>query len=115
MEEFWKPIPTFENRYEVSTEGRVRNAKNGRVLKSSTGSVSFVVDGKPTVFHVKYLMAWTFLGADIADPVKPKVEFQDGDFHNYRLENLRIADYSSNDGEEWRDIEGYEGIYQVSN
>ena len=116
MEEFWKPIPTFETRYEVSTEGRVRNAKNGRVLKSKTGSVSFVLaDKKIQVYQIRHLLAWTFLGADINSPVKPKLEYIDGNPKNIQLANLRLADSSSNKDEEWKDVEGYAGQYQISN
>ena len=30
----WKPVQGFENLYEVSNEGNVRNAKTGRILKT---------------------------------------------------------------------------------
>ena len=32
----WKPMPDFEGNYEISDQGEVRNAKTGRILKTST-------------------------------------------------------------------------------
>lgn len=117
MIEIWKDIPTLEGRYQVSTLGNVRS--NARVLSTSTTKgpkiVSIVIDGNIKVFEVRHLIAYTFLGADINSRSKPKLIHIDGDFKNIQLDNLKLADYSDLDNEEWKDIEDFEGVYQVSN
>lgn len=117
MIEVWKDIPTLEGRYQVSTLGNVRS--NARVLSTNANKgpkiVSIVIDGNIKVFEVRHLMAYTFLGADINSRSKPKLIHIDGNFKNIQLDNLKLADYSDLDNEEWKDIEGFENIYQVSN
>lgn len=126
VEEIWKDIPSFEGRYQVSNCGRVRSVRynalnrldyNYLASNNSVGQkvVSILTRGKVTVYEIRYLMACAFLGYDISNSVKPKFIHVDGNLHNIHLTNLRIADYSNLPGEVWRDIKGFEGIYQVSN
>lgn len=126
MEEIWKDIPTFEGRYQVSNTGHVRSVKhkiNGEksynylASNNSVGQkvVSIVSSGKVTVYEIRYLIACTFLGYDITSLTKPKFVHVDGDLRNIHVSNLRIADYSDLEGEMWKDIFEFEGIYQVSN
>lgn len=114
----WKEIPTLENRYWVSNDGQVKSKFN-RVLKSATSvgqkSVSIIVNKQLKVYEVRHLIAYAFLGADITSKVKPKLIHVDGDLTNIHLNNLKLADYSDLDNEIWRDILGFESIYQVSN
>lgn len=118
IEDIWKPIPTLENRYWVSSNGQVKSKFN-RILKCNSNKgqkcVSIVICGKSKVFEVRHLMAYAFLGADIRSNTKPKLVHIDGDFSNINLDNLQLADYSDLAEEEWRDISGFESVYQVSN
>ena len=114
----WKPIPTMEGRYWVSSDGQVKS-KFDRILKSDSARgqkcVSIITDGKVVVYEIRHLIAYAFLGADITSDTKPKLEHIDGDRTNIHLNNLRIADYSDLSDEIWKDVYGLEGIYQVSN
>lgn len=119
MDEIWKPIPTMEDRYEVSNLGRVRHIKTSHMLKITQPTpgqknVCIFKDGSNIVFPVKYLMACAFLGADITSDIKPKIRHKDGDYSNIRLDNLEIEIADSLIDEHWKDIKGFEGIYQVS-
>ena len=119
MEEIWRPIPTMEDRYEVSNLGRVRNINTDHILKityptSGQCSVCIPVKGSNTVYPVKYLVACAFLGVDITSNTKPKIRHKDRDYSNIQLDNLEIVDTSDLVDEHWKDIKGFEGIYQVS-
>lgn len=119
MDVKWAPVPTLEDKYEVSSDGQVRSIRFDRILKSSPARGQRVVS-IPTpigtkVYEVRHLIAYAFLGADITSTTKPKLIHKDGDLNNIHLSNLELADYSDLDAEEWRDIQGFEGVYQVSN
>lgn len=119
MERTWAIVPNFGGRYEVSDDGEVRHTRFKRILKcNSKGtqkSVSIVMNGKPVVYEVRQLMAYAFLGADATSTTRPKLIHKDGNLKNIHLSNLELADYSDLENEIWKDIQGYEGIYQVSN
>lgn len=38
--ELWKPIPS-NNKYEASTEGRIRNASNGHILSEQLNNMGY--------------------------------------------------------------------------
>jgi hypothetical protein len=69
-QEQWKPVVGFENRYEVSSQGRVRNAVRGRVLKPAPTSRGYLTvqlyDGsrpkKPRSYCVHDLVMAAFVG-----------------------------------------------------
>lgn len=118
----WKSIPEF-NTYEASDEGFIRNVKTGRILKNSVKSgkvkgnpcVSLVSESKTHVFEVRFVIVCTFLGLDILAKPKPKVRNIDGDANNCALSNLEVIKADDLEGEEWRAVRGFEGIYEVSN
>ena len=63
MEEIWKDIIGYEGRYQVSTLGRVRNIKTGRILKPSLSGgtylkVNFTKYNQPLLHR---LVAKTFI------------------------------------------------------
>lgn len=43
--ETWKPIADFVGLYEVSSKGRVRNLKTGRILKPSNNGLGYLFVG----------------------------------------------------------------------
>ena len=179
--ERWKPIPGYEERYEVSTLGRVRSLD--RLVYRQTGlqrSVAAQTPGRLLVPKIsKYgerivllykgsrttrkmctihrLVLLAFVGAPSPHYA---ANHKDGDRSNNRLDNLEWVSYQENrhhyldilkpqrsdgpqnpnrlaalqrprshrtspkrkpdntpqnlDGEIWRDIQGYEGLYMVS-
>lgn len=65
--EIWRPIDGFENRYAVSSKGRVKNIETGRVLKNNINNHGYAIaylynsDGKPKHIAVHRLVAQAFL------------------------------------------------------
>ncbi len=109
-EEIWKPIPGWEDRYEVSDHGRVRSlwAQNNKraVPKILSGSVG--PNGYPYValskgyntkkHYIHRLVLQTFVGAA---PVGHECAHQDGDRKNPKLENLRWMTAKDNSGQKY--------------
>jgi hypothetical protein len=85
--EDWKDILNYDN-YEVSTFGKVRNKKTGRILKSANNGGYFVVglsNIKKKTFQVHRLVAETF----IENPEnKAHVNHKDKNSLNNNLSNL---------------------------
>lgn len=65
--EEWKPVVGYEGLYEVSSMGRVKNVKTGRILKTwNNGSSAYTKvelsrDGKAIAFLVHRLVAKAFI------------------------------------------------------
>ena len=104
IKETWKEIKGFEEYYEVSNLGRVRNIKwyadrksrrnnilKGTLRKSDYPLVHLMVDSKSSVKLVDRLVAETFL--DNPDNL-PVVIHIDGNITNNCIENLRWGNYS---------------------
>ena len=135
--EEWLDVFGFEGLYKVSSLGRVvslakyvnnrfKNVyKEPRLLMphnngESTQSVLLSKDGVDRKYHIPKLVASTF----IPNPNCCKaVRMIDGDNKNYRVSNLewivlkdrrKKHDTSSLDGEIWKDIPKYEGLYKIS-
>lgn len=127
MEEIWKDIPGYEGLYKISSEGRVKSVERkiinsaGRAGKvpsklmkivSEDNCSDYVVlhkDKKYVNEYIAPIVAEVFLGIsrDVC------VSHKNGDYHDNSEDNLIPSSeyYRDND---WRDIEGYEGVYQVS-
>lgn len=95
--EVWRPVSGYENRYEVSNEGRVKSLpsrQRGRVLKPGKQSKGYLVvvlyDGsspkQPKSFTVHALVAAAFL--DPPPTPDHQVNHIDGDKDNNRATNL---------------------------
>lgn len=124
--ELWRDIKGYEGLYQVSNMGRVRSfhswkdSKEVRLRKiiydgkkTRIPSVLLKKGGKSTMWWVCKLVAFTFL-----DDYKEgyQIIHKDGDEQNNRSENLLCSPCDIDKrNEEWRDIVGYEGLYQVSN
>lgn len=85
--EIWKPALYFEDLYDVSNLGRVRN-KKGKIIKTQVNNkgietVRFSYDGLTKTYGVSRLVANTFIG-----DIKMIVRHKDGNPFNHRLENL---------------------------
>lgn len=88
MEE-WRPYEKIP-RYLVSTEGRVKNSKTGRILKSSIDTkgyekISLHENGKSITRKVSRMVAETFIECN-EDGLD--VTFKDGDRSNTCVDNL---------------------------
>ena len=135
--EEWLDVFGFEGLYKVSSLGRVvslakyvnnrfKNVyKEPRLLMphnngESTQSVLLSKDGVDRKYHIPKLVASTF----IPNPNCCKaVRMIDGDNKNYRVSNLEWVmvkdrrkkyDTSFLNGEIWKDILEYEGLYKIS-
>ena len=102
--EIWRPIPNFEQFYEISNRHRVRafaretdggRYRKARMLKTSLNN--------------GFLVAW--LCPNGREPYKLYLERAVIDvFPETKEDNIPLLP-----GEEWKDIRGYEGLYRISN
>lgn len=119
VNESWVEIPGFPG-YRISTIGNIRGIKkqtNLRPIYDGTGRarVRITRDSIPYSFYVHDLLAIAFLGGLKRGLLATHIN---GNVKDNRIENiafvpieqLKVERY----GEEWRDIVGYEGYYQVS-
>lgn len=88
MEGRWQPIPGFEGNYEISESGAVRTVA-GSLLKPDTGRVTLSQNGTRIRISIVKLLTTVF----------PET----------------VSRLPSSEGEEWKPIPGFEGIYDVSN
>lgn len=112
--ETWKPVPDFENIYEVSSFGRVRSVtridpagrqQTGKMRKPYLGKRGYYVvtmrkDRKSHLKSVHVLVALVFIGAPPA-PLGAKgsdiqVNHKDGDKKNNHFDNLEYCTHLEN-------------------
>lgn len=99
-QEVWKPIQGFEDRYAVSSKGRVKNIKTGRVLKNCSTTHGYAAvwlckgDGtKRKCVMVHRLMAQAF----IPNPLNlQQVNHKDENKSNNDMSNLEWVTASQN-------------------
>ena len=94
MKEIWKNIPGYEGLYQISSKKRIKNIKTGKCKTSNISKVSLSKNGKSKSTTIKYLY---------------KISFR-----TFNNKNVYIRPFNLNN-EEWKDIEGYDGLYQISN
>lgn len=95
--EIWKPIPTYENLYEVSDYGNIRNARNKKLLKlrpQKSGHMSIRLYKNKSKDHLVHtLVLAAFLGEK---PLEYEVNHKDGIRHNNTLSNLEYMTHPEN-------------------
>lgn len=133
MKEEWKGIEGYEGIYQVSNMGRVKRIdryildadnnriifKKGKMLKNTTrkGQGHFITLANPTKqMFVHRLVAQAF----IDNPYNARlVRHKDKNILNNDYRNLywykRLTSKHTNTAEVWKSIEGYKGLYEVSN
>lgn len=88
--EIWKPYPNFEELYQVSSCGRVRTIRTGRIRKFATTrkgyfTVTLSRYGRTRTFPVHRAVAVAFVGEP---PPNHQVNHKDGVKANNRFNNL---------------------------
>ena len=95
--EIWKVVDGYEN-YKVSSLGRVKNVKTGRILKGSdrgNGYLTVVLykNKKAKTFNVHQLIGKAFL---VNPENKRCIDHKDRDRKNNKVSNLRYATLQEN-------------------
>ena len=98
MVETWKPIAGYENYYEVSNLGRVRNIKRNKIVKSYTNKngyqrVQLSLNKKKLNYMVHRLVASAFLPKP---ENKDVINHKDYDRSNNSVENLEWLTFKEN-------------------
>ena len=96
--EVWKPAPGFEDNYEVSNFGRIRNSVTKKVLVVTPNKKGYVV-ARLSVHNVKYSLKMhrAVAIAFIPNPNgKPQVNHIDGNKSNNNVGNLEWATNGEN-------------------
>lgn len=91
MEE-WRKIPGYGDRYSASSEGRIRNDKTGRIMKTHDNQngqecLILTVGGVKYSCRVSRLVLLAFYGEPENDNFE--AAHLDGDYFNNRFENLQ--------------------------
>lgn len=102
-QEYWKPVPAYEQVYAVSNLGRVRrispgaSTRSGRILKphEKRGYLTVVLTlrGKCKMHRIHRLVAAAFIGPP---PPETEVNHKNGDKADNRPENLEYVTHRRN-------------------
>eukprot|EP01038_Epipyxis_sp_PR26KG_P011103 gene11103-14901_t len=116
FEELFLSIRGYPNNYEISSRGRVRNIKTGRILKpnlSTAGykNVDLYKNGKVKTTQIHQLVALTFISNILH---KPCVDHVDNNKLNNNISNLRWVSHSQNNMNKTKLCNNTSGVTGVS-
>lgn len=99
MNEQWRAIPGFGDRYEASDAGRVRNKQTSRILKHAANPrgychLSLFENNVGTTVDVHRLVLLAFVGQCPTE--RPQTNHKDGNKANNSLQNLEYVSYGEN-------------------
>lgn len=113
--EIWADIDGY-NGYQISNYGRIKNTKTNQISLGSIrrGNMVFFIPKNNTrkSFIIKNLVAQYFMNGYLATD---SIVNNDGDPRNNRIENLSVYKPKVVANEVYKDINGFNGIYKVSN
>lgn len=103
MEEEWRPIYGYEDTHEISSFGRTRRKRNGRIFSGSGEKEKYCrvmlgKDGSQKYEYVHILVARAFLGEC---PAGKEVNHIDGNTQNPTVGNLEYVTRSENNSHYW--------------
>lgn len=110
MEEIWKDVPGYEGLYQVSNQGRVKSAGNGknvrpRILKQTNGKYRSVCLYKPGLHKKSYLVHRLVYSAFYGTiPKHLEVNHINEDKYDNRLVNLNLMTRRQNNNWGTRNI-----------
>jgi hypothetical protein len=98
--ELWKSVPNYEEIYEISNFGRLRNIKKDCIVKGSKNKDNYIVVGlyknkQQKTFMIHQLVAMAFLEHK-PDGLKKVVDHIDNNQLNNNLDNLQIITHRQN-------------------
>ena len=90
MNIIWKDIPNFEEKYQASTKGEIRNKKNNKIVKQYVNNkgyytISLYINNKQSRYNVHTFIAKTFIKNSNNLPL---INHIDGNKLNNNIENL---------------------------
>jgi len=97
--EEWRPAPGWESAYNVSSQGRIKNASTGRILRlrytkgRRYAAIHLPLNGKSVDRYLHVLVAEAFLGPK---PTGLDVNHKDGDRLNNAATNLEYVTRQEN-------------------
>lgn len=120
MQDSWKYIPGFDQKYQISSSGQVKSVtRNSKLVarqlsKQRCAQVMLTKDSKANNYYLDELVAKTFLAEEWFEYCK--VIHIDGDINNNHVTNLRCIDPVPDlPGEIWSTVAELEGHVVVSN
>lgn len=104
----WKPVPHYEDLYEVSNSGQYRNRNTGKVLKFVPNNLGYLraelyKKGTRKRFMLHRLVATVFIGK-VARYTKLEVNHIDGNKKNNHVTNLEWLTKSENNAHRHHDL-----------
>ena len=103
LQNIWKSLHQFDNKYQVNPVLGIRNSKTGKVLKGRTWlgypKVTLVSNGKKSEVRIHRVVAETFLPKK--NPSYNIVNHINGDRSNFSIHNLEWMDQSQNMKDRW--------------